>query len=68
MDAQQKPPLGVKPAWMVAWSRIGDLAEAITRQYESQNGNARLAEKWAQEIGWQCSIIEAFEDEEASHV
>ena len=64
MDAQQKPPLGVKPSWMVAWSRIGDLAEAIKRQYESPNGNARLVEKWAQEIFWQCSIIEAFETQE----
>ena len=62
---QGKPPLGVKPAWMVAWNRIVELAEAIERQYESPNGDARLVEKWAQEITWQCTIIEAFEDEEA---
>ena len=62
---QQKPPLGVKPSWMVAWQRIGELADAIERQYESSNGNYKLVEKWAQEIGWQCSIIEAFEDQEA---
>lgn len=41
---------------------------AIERQYESPDGDARLVEKWAQEIGWQCSIIEAFEDEEESRV
>lgn len=64
MDAQQKPPLGVKPAWMVAWSRIAELIAAIERQYESPHGDARLVEKWAQEIGWQCSIIEAFETQE----
>ena len=61
---QQKPPLGVKPAWMVAWSRIAELIDAIERQYESPHGDARLVEKWAQEIGWQCVIIEAFEAQE----
>lgn len=64
----EKPTLGVKPAWLVAWSRIAELIAAIERQYESQNGNARLVEKWAKEIGWQCSIIEAFKDEEESRV
>lgn len=61
----EKLPLGVKPACMAAWSRIGELIAAIERQYESPHGDAKLVEKWAQEIAWQCSIIEAFEDEEA---
>lgn len=59
----KKPPLGVKPAWMVAWNRIAELCEAIERQYESHNGDHELVEKWAQEIGWHCSIIEALKDD-----
>ena len=62
----KKPPLGVKPAWMVAWSRIGELIDAIERQYESGTGNARLVGKWANEITWQCTIIEAMRDTEDS--
>lgn len=54
---QSKPPLGVKPYWMVAWSRISDLAEAIERQYEDANGNAELVELWAREIVLQCQIL-----------
>lgn len=57
--SNEKPPLGVKPAWMVAWSRIAELCEAIERQYESHNGNTELVMQWASEIGWQCSIIES---------
>ena len=60
----KKPPLGVKPAKMVAWSRIGELAEAIKRQYESGNGKAELCEKWAVEIGWQCALIQSMTEQE----
>ena len=63
--SDRNPPLGVKPAWMVAWSRIAELCGAIERQYESQNGDPELVEKWAQEIGWQCSMIEALKEEDA---
>lgn len=54
-----KPTLGVKPYWVAAWSRIGELASAIERQYESPKPNTKLVEKWANEITWQCTIIEA---------
>ena len=54
----EKPPLGVRPAWFVAWQRIGELAEGIIRQYESSDARADLCEKWAREIIMQCEIIE----------
>ena len=60
----KKPPLGVRPAWLVAWSRIGELISGIERQYESGNGDTKLVEKWANEIAWQCTIIEAMKDTE----
>ena len=56
--SNEKPSLGAKPAWMVAWSRIVELIGAIERQYESHNGNAKLCEAWAEEIKLQCEIIE----------
>ena len=56
----EKPPLGCKPAWFVAWSRIGELIEAIERHYESGHGDAKACEKWAEEIKMQCQIIEKF--------
>ena len=58
----KKPPIGVKPAWMAAWQRISELIDAIERQYESHNGDANLVKLWAEEITWQCSIIEAFRE------
>lgn len=57
-----KPPLGVKPYWMVAWSRISDLAEAIERQYEDENGNTELVELWAREIILQCQILKQLKE------
>ena len=62
MSKYEKPPLGVEPAWLVAWRRIGDLIAAIERQYESQNGSAEKVKVWAEEITWQCSIIEAMKE------
>jgi len=61
---EQKPVLGVKPYYVAAWQRIGDLAEAIERQFESPNGDTELVQKWAAEIGWQCSMIESLKEEE----
>lgn len=65
MDQTQpsKPPLGVKPYWMVAWSRISDLAEAIERQYEDASGNAELVELWAREIILQCQILNRLKEQ-----
>ena len=62
--SNEKPPLGVKPSWMCAWQRIGDLCEAIVRQYESHDGNAHLCKQWAREIVMQCEIIEEMRKEE----
>ena len=59
-----KPPLGVMPAELTAWSRIADLADAIRRQYESPNGNAKLVNRWANEITWQCALIESMKEDE----
>lgn len=53
-----KPPLGVRPAEVAAWQRIGELAAGIERQYESTNGNVELVRKWCAEIIAQCLIIE----------
>lgn len=63
MGNQHKPPIGCKPAWMVAWSRIADLIGAIERQYESPHGDAKLVEAWAKEIQMQCEIITCFEED-----
>ena len=57
----EKPALGVKPAWMAAWSRIGDLIGAIDRQYQHPHGDPALVEKWAEEIVMQCEIVKKFE-------
>lgn len=61
---EQKPVLGVKPYYIAAWNRIGELAEAIERQYEIPNGDTKLVQKWAAEIGWQCSMIESLKEGE----
>ena len=54
---KRKPPLGVRPAWVAAWQRIGELAEGIVRQYESNNGDVDLVQLWSKEIDVQCRII-----------
>ena len=53
-----KPPLGVRPAEIVAWHRIGELVAGIERQYESAYGDIELVRKWCAEINAQCLIIE----------
>lgn len=60
----KKPPLGVMPAELTAWSRIADLTDAIKRHCESTNGNEKLVRRWANEITWQCSIIESMKEDE----
>ena len=54
----------VKPAWIAAWSRIGELAVAIHQQYEVRNGDANLVKQYAEEITWQCSIIDAMKEDD----
>lgn len=60
----EKPPLGVRPAFVAAWERIGELNDGIRRQYEAINGDAKLVMRWAGEIKLQCQIIEAFGKDE----
>ena len=62
-----KPPIGVKPASIAAWQRIGDLVEAIQRQYESADRNEQLCKSWAQEIVMQCDIITEAKKVEQNH-
>lgn len=59
-----KPPLGAEPYYITAWSRIGELAEAICRQYEAAKGDPELVSRWAEEIGWQCAMIQSLEEAE----
>lgn len=61
---EERPVLGIKPYYVAAWQRIGALAEAIERQYQSPNGDTQLVQRWAAEIGWQCSLIESLNDVE----
>ena len=49
----------VKPYYIAAWQRIGELVKAIERQYESPIGDAGLVEEWANEISWQASMIKS---------
>lgn len=63
-DEERKPPLGVKPFYVAAWQRIGELIGAIERQYESGDGDTKLVQKWANEIGWQATIIESLRSEQ----
>ena len=60
----KKPALGARPYYITAWSRIGELAEAIYRQYEAAKGDPELAGRWAEEIGWQCAMIQSLEEAE----
>lgn len=55
----EKPPLGIKPDYIAAWERIGELAGGIERQYESLHGDEKMVMLWAQEIKIQCLIIAA---------
>lgn len=61
---EERPVIGIKPYYVAAWQRIGALAEAIERQYHSPNGDTKLVQRWANEIGWQCSLIESLTDED----
>lgn len=58
-ETQTVPPLGAKPYYIAAWSRIGELIDAIERQYETGDGDAKLVELWAKEIVLQAKLIGA---------
>lgn len=52
-----KPPLGCKPACVASVERMQELAEAISRQLESDTVNEQLIKRWATEILFQCEIM-----------
>lgn len=56
----RKPPLGARPAWLVAWDRIGELAEGIERQYQASDGDIETVLLYAGEIQAQCLIIQRY--------
>lgn len=60
----KKPALGVAPYYVSAWRRIGELTEAIQRQYEQADGDPKLVEQWAKEIGWQCALLENMKEDD----
>jgi len=64
IEELMKPPLGAKPYYITAWSRIGELAEAIYRQYEAAKGDPELVSRWAEEIRWQCAMIQSLQEDE----
>lgn len=53
-----KPPIGVKPGWLHAVERISELAEAIKRYADDENGSEWrfLIRLWADEIKMQLDI------------
>ena len=55
--AENKPAIGVKPYWLVAWTRIEDLANGIIRQCEISSGDLELIEKFAYEIILQKKLL-----------
>ena len=58
---EKKPPLGVKPIWLVAEERIKDLSEAITRLIASDETNflkLHKAQDYAEEIKQFCTLAQ----------
>ena len=58
-----KPPLGVKPAYIVAEDRIKELAEAIVRLSEEGRCHTEKIILWAKEIQMQCLIMQCIKEE-----
>ena len=58
----EKPPLGCKPAFIVAEDRILDLCSGIGRMIDG--GNYEMAKKFAKEIYLQCDLLLQMESEE----
>lgn len=62
MDETKKPPLGVKPAWLVAEGRIVELSSALNRYAQHcEKSEISIMRMWAEEIIMQCNIIEKME-------
>jgi len=60
--ANEKPPLGCKPVYIVTEDRILELCSGIGRMVSS--GNYALAKKFAKEIYLQCDLLLQMESEE----
>lgn len=58
----EKPPLGCKPAYLVAEERIFDLRNGIGRMIDG--GNYDMAKKFAKELYLQCDLLLQMESEE----
>ena len=59
--SDKKPPLGVKPIWLVAEERIKDLSEAITRLIASDETHYLKLNKtkdYAEEIKVFCKLAQ----------
>lgn len=59
--SEKKPPLGVKPIWLVAEERIKDLSEAITRLIASDETHYYKlckAKDYAEEIKQFCVLAQ----------
>ena len=55
----EKPPIGVTPYYIVAWGRIKDLAEAISRHSLGVERDEKTVDRWAKEIRYLCTMMEA---------
>ena len=59
--SENKPPLGVKPVWLVTEERIADLSEAITRLIASDEIHylkISKAKDYAEEIKQFCVLAQ----------
>lgn len=55
--SENKPPLGIEPAYIASAERIKKLAEAIQRYADSVELDTKNIRKWAIEILGHCEII-----------
>ena len=62
MNTYSKPPMGCKPAWLVAENRISELAQAIDRSVECRDRIGSMR-NWAQEILLQLEILENIKED-----
>ena len=54
----EKPPIGAEPAWLIARTRIQELAEEISRNADSFGSDSiDTMRKFATEICMQCDIL-----------
>ena len=56
--SKNKPPLGAKNYFIVAGSRISELAKAIDNYSSNITTQTNIIRKWAEEIVEQCNMVE----------